>query len=51
VAFFVDKTGEGVDQFVNSILRSGFGTGGEASEIAILKRVLQVGPPFSMFQL
>jgi hypothetical protein len=45
VAFFVDNCGEGVDQFVNSILQSGFGTGGEASEIAILQRVLQVPPP------
>lgn len=42
MAFFVENNGEGVDQFVGSILQTGFGTGGEAAELAIFNRILQV---------
>lgn len=41
VAFFMDN-GEAKDHFLSSILQTGFGTGGEAAELAVLKRVLQV---------
>ena len=42
VAFFVEHNGDSVDHFVGSILQTGFGTGGEAAEIKILNRLLQV---------
>lgn len=40
-AFYVGRTGDSVDHFVASILQSGFGSGGELAEIAVLQRVLK----------
>ena len=42
VAFFVGKNADTVDSFVATLLHAGFGTGGEAAEISVLSRVLQV---------
>ena len=42
MAFFTERNAESVDKFVASIMKFGFGTGGEAEDIKLLMRLMQV---------
>lgn len=42
MAFFTERNAESVDAFVASIVRYGFGTGGEEEDIKLLLRLMQV---------